>query len=232
MSETALVIMARYPEQGKINTRLADGFGVEETLYLYQAFLIDLAQRFTGWKCDLYWAYTPAGVDFARLVTTLTSLDASSFGSFTQQGAELGARLQHVFRATYARHLPKTIVIGSDSPHITRALISQAQVALDSADIVLGPAEDGGYYLIAMREPHDVFSGIPMSTQHVLKMTIDKARHLGLSVHLLEPLFDIDELADLLRLAQMLQVEPVIAPATAACLAKLMQDHFLLEERV
>jgi rSAM/selenodomain-associated transferase 1 len=227
MSDTALVIMARYPELGKTKTRLAASIGAEETLHLYRAFLIDLAQRFADWNCDLYWAYTPANVEFAEFLRGLVSLDISLWRNFPQHGTGLGDRLLHAFCTTHADHMCKTIVIASDSPHISHALISQAQEALDSADVVLGPAEDGGYYLIAMRKPHDVFSGIPMSTQHVLQMTVDKAHQLGLSVHLLEPLFDIDELPDLFRLAHILQEEQALAPATAACLAKIMSTQFM-----
>jgi len=227
MSDTALVIMARYPELGKTKTRLAASIGAEETLHLYRAFLIDLAQRFADWDCDLYWAYTPANVKFAEFLSGLVSLDASSWRNFPQHGAGLGDRLHHAFCTTHTDRMRKTIVIASDAPHISHALISQAEQALDSADVVLGPAEDGGYYLIAMRKPHDVFSGIPMSTQHVLHMTVDKAHHLGLSVHLLEPLFDIDEFPDLFRLAHILQEEQALAPATAACLAKIMSTQFM-----
>lgn len=224
MSDTALVIMARYPEQGKIKTRLASRFGDYWTLQLYQAFLVDLAHRFAGWHYDLHWAYTPIEVDFDRCVAMLASLDSSLWRSFPQDGLALGDRLHHVFRTTYERHFQNTIVTASDSPHMDREVISQARDALDSANLVLGPAEDGGYYLIAMREPYDVFSEIPMSTPAVLQVTIEKAQSLGLSVHLLKPLCDIDELADLERLAHMLQKERTLAPATAACLDSLMKE--------
>ena len=99
------------------------------------------------------------------------------------------------------------------------AIIDRARAALDEADVVLGPAEDGGYYLIAMCRPYDVFTGIPMSTSAVMRMTIELAESQGLTVHLLEPLLDIDELPDLLRLAQMLEADCSLAPATAAHLA-------------
>jgi rSAM/selenodomain-associated transferase 1 len=221
MSDTALVIMARYPEQGKVKTRLAHSLGDEATLNLYQAFLADLARRFANWSCDLHWAYTPANSEFATLATILALSYTSSGQCFPQQGHDLGERLHHVFRTTQVRHYPYTIVISSDSPHISRATIMQARQALETVDVVLGPAEDGGYYLVAMREPHDVFSGIPMSTEVVLQMTIAKAQSQGLSVHLLEPLFDVDELPELLRLAQLLQRNSSLAPATAAQLAYL-----------
>ncbi len=227
MSDTALVVMARYPEQGKVKTRLARSIGEEETVKLYQAFLIDLAHRFAGWIVDLYWAHTPSEVDFTAFMATLTSLDASSMSSFPQEGPDLGTRLHRAFRFTHACRFQHTILIGSDSPQISRTTILQARQALDRSDVVLGPAEDGGYYLIAMKEPHDLFSAIPMSTDAVLQMTIERVRSLGLSVYLLDPLFDVDELPELLRLSHLLQEKSYLAVATAAQLARLKKESIL-----
>ena len=223
MSDTALTIMARYPEKGKIKTRLARSIGEEATLHLYQAFLCDLAQRFADWTCDLHWAYTPTKHDFAAFVATLVPEHTERISVFPQQGPDLGPRLYQVFHTLRVHQFRRTLVIGSDSPQISRATILQAEQALETADVVVGPAEDGGYYLIAMREPHDVFTGIPMSTEVVLQMTIEKAQEQRLSVHLLEPLFDIDEQPDLIRLAELLQQDSMLAPYTAACLAELKE---------
>jgi len=224
MSDTALVIMVRYPEKGKTKTRLAHSIGDEATLGLYQAFLTDLAQHFVSWKYDLYWAYTPDDIDFSPFAATLAPSYASTMCSFPQRGPDLGTRLHQVFLFLRAQQYQNIIVIGSDSPHIRRSTILQAQQALASADVVLGPAEDGGYYLIAMRESYDVFSDIPMSTNVVLQLTTEKAQHQGLSVHLLESLFDVDELPELLRLAELLRVENTRAPATAMYLAHLESE--------
>ena len=114
-------------------------------------------------------------------------------------------------------------MIGSDSPQISMKIIMQAQQELDKADVVLGPADDGGYYLIAMRRPYDVFSGIPMSTSVVAQKTIELAQNQGLKVHTLEHLFDIDELPDLLRLAQLLETDSSLAPETATHLATIKE---------
>ena len=220
MPDIALVVMARYPEPGKTKTRLARSIGDDEAICLYRAFLTDLAQRFAGQAWDLHWAYTPAEVDYDAFVTTLAPSLVQHMCCFPQEGAELGARLHHVFKWSCAHQFQRTVVIGSDSPHLTLDIIAHACAALDDADVVLGPADDGGYYLIAMRNPHDVFSGIPMSTNAVMQMTIALAQRQGLKVHLLEPLFDVDELPDLLRLAQLLRADASLAPATATCLAK------------
>ncbi len=223
MPDTALVVMARYPQAGTTKTRLARSIGDEAVVCLYRAFLTDLAQRFAGQMCDLYWAYTPIEVDYPAFLATLVPSLAQPMGCFPQQGADLGARLHKAFQRMYERQYQRTIVIGSDSPHISRDVVVKARDALDEADVVLGPAEDGGYYLIAMQRPNDVFHGIPMSTSLVMQMTIELAQRQGLKVSILEALFDVDEWPDLLRLAQLLRTDSSLAPSTAAYLATMRE---------
>src|SRR5260370_5660895 len=173
MSDTALVVMARYPEVGKTKTRLARTIGHDETIRLYRAFLADLAQRFAGQPCDLHWADTADGVDYHAFVARFAPVFARHMRCFPQQGADLGARLLNVFKWTYERQFERTIVTSSDSPQISREIVARAREALDEADVVLGPAEDGGYYLIAMRKPYDVFRSLPMTTSAVKRKTIE-----------------------------------------------------------
>ena len=223
MPDTALVVMARYPQIGTTKTRLARTIGDEETVRLYRVFLTDLAWKFAGQTCDLHWAYTPVEVDYLSFIATLAPWLIQHMHSFPQQGAELGARLNNVFRLTCDREYQRTIVIGSDLPQISLKIVAQAQKALDKADVVLGPADDGGYYLIAMRRPYDVFRDIPMSTSMVAQMTIELAESQGLKVYTLENLFDIDEFPDLVRLAQLLETDSSLAPETANYLATIKE---------
>ncbi len=214
MADTALVVMARYPEAGKTKTRLARSLGNAPVVLLYRAFLADLAQRFADYPpCDLRWTYTPAESDFPALATTLAPAVQRS-DCFPQQGEDLGDRLQYAFQWGQQQGFRYTIVIGSDTPHVSRSVIEDARARLEKADVVLGPANDGGYYLIAMRAPYDVFSGIPMSTSIVLEMTIAAAKRQDLRVELVETLLDVDELPDLQQLAKILQNDPGLAPAT------------------
>ena len=215
MHDTALIIMARYPEAGKTKTRLARTLGPEKVAGLYRAFLTDLARRFAGPQYALHWAYTPAEVDYQAFVQTLAPEQAQYMHSFPQQGSDFGARLLAAFQWTYDHGYQRTVLIGSDSPQIGHELVAQAETALDDSDVVLGPADDGGYYLIAMRHPHDVFSDIPMSTDVVARMTVEAAARQNLTTRLLDPLFDIDELPDLLRLAHLLDANSDLAPETA-----------------
>ncbi len=223
MPDTALVVMARYPQAGTTKTRLARTIGDKETVRLYQAFLTDLAHKFAGHVCDLHWAYTPADVNYLSFMATIAPSLTQHMHAFPQQGIDLGARLHHVFRWTHDREYQRTIIIGSDSPQISLKIVEQARKALDKADVVLGPADDGGYYLIAMRRPYDVFRGIPMSTGVVAQKTIELAQSQGLKVQTLEQLFDIDELPDLVRLAQLLKTDNSLAPKTAAYLAAIKE---------
>jgi uncharacterized protein len=225
MPDTALVVMARYPQVGTTKTRLARTIGHEEAVRLYRAFLTDLAHKFAGQAngCDLYWAYTPAEENYMSFMTTLVPSLTQHMHAFPQQGIDLGARLHHVFRWTHDRSYQSTIVIGSDSPQISLKIIIQAQKALNKADVVLGPADDGGYYLIAMRRPYDVFRDIPMSTSIVAQKTIELAQSQSLKVHILEHLFDIDELPDLMRLAQLLEEDSLLAPETANFLSTIKE---------
>src|SRR5260370_24813022 len=176
MPATALVVMGRYPEVGATKTRLGRGSGVEEADRLYRAFLPDLARRFAGQPYDLHWAYTPNGVGYAAFMATLAPSLVQYMRFFPQEGPELGARLHHAFRWTYERGYQRTIVISSDSPHLSRDIVGKAREAIDEADVVLGPAHDGGYYLISMRRPPDVFPGIPMVTSRVMQLTVDLAQ--------------------------------------------------------
>ena len=224
-SDTALVVMARYPELGKTKTRLARTLGEQETVGLYRAFLSDIAQRHAGQEYIPCWAYTPAEVDYQELVATLVPEYASSMRYFPQKGTDFGARLHAAFQWTQAQGFEYTILIGTDSPQIRREHIMAARKALDEVDVVLGPSDDGGYYLLGMRVAHDVFSGIPMSTDVVTQMTLEAAQRQGLTVRLLDSLFDVDELPDLVRLAQMLQEDPTLAPVTAAHLNTMRSFH-------
>ena len=137
MSNIALVVMARYPETGKTKTRLGRIIGDDRAVSLYQAFLTDLAQRFAGQAYDLHWAYTPPEANFPAFIATLAPYYAPYMTCFPQQGADLGARLHHVFTETHKRGFERTVVIGSDIPHISLPIVARAIKALDEADICL-----------------------------------------------------------------------------------------------
>lgn len=211
---TALVIMARYPVAGAVKTRLARAIGAEPACQLYQAFLRDLDARFARGRRTLVWAFHPPESNFPPLVTP-------GIRCVPQRGADLGARMHHCFRLLSQEGCQRVLIIGADAPHLQEGWLDEAEAALGNADVVLGPTEDGGYYLVGMREPHDVFTGIQMGTPCVLADTLARAETLRLRVHLLPQTFDVDEVADLVRLRQVL--------TTDGCAVRLRHTAALLK---
>ncbi|MCS6806721.1 MAG: TIGR04282 family arsenosugar biosynthesis glycosyltransferase [Acidobacteriota bacterium] len=197
-SAEALVIVAKYPEVGQVKTRLAKHFGDEPACRLYRAFIRDLEATFGNNPRPLYWAYTPPSSHFASVVR-------AGSRCFPQEGARLSERLLNIFRRLLAAGYQRVVVMGSDAPQMRREWVEEAFTALTHVDTVLAPAEDGGYNLIGMKEAHDVFSYVPMSTAHVLADTLERIRKLGLSVHLLPTSFDVDEIEDVEKLRQLIK---------------------------
>ena len=216
---TALAVMARYPAVGAVKTRLARTLGSVRATALYRAFLRDIELRFTAGPRRLVWAFDPPDSDFRAIV-------AAGARCLPQAGADLGARMHHCFRTLHGEGFERVIMLGADIPHVRDEWLDEAEDALSTHDIVLGPTHDGGYYLIAMRAAHDVFSDIEMSTNHVLADTLAKAARAGLRAHLLPATFDIDEESDLMQLRELLACDRSMSlPNTAAVLAKGDDDE-------
>ncbi len=192
----ALAVMARYPTPGTVKTRLARAFGAARATALYAAFLRDLRARFADGQRSLVWVFDPPESDFATWI-------GPHARCLPQRGADLGARMHGAF-CRLCGEFDGVIMIGADAPHLRNEWIDEAEAKLGRADVVLGPSADGGYYLIAMRAPHDVFSGIAMSTARVLAQTQEKAAKAGLRVALLPRTFDVDEAEDVARLQGLL----------------------------
>jgi hypothetical protein len=204
-AEEALVIVAKYPEVGSVKTRLAQHIGQELASQLYLGFIRDLEAKFSQGRRLLFWAYTPAGSNFPGLVN-------SGSQCFPQEGEYLGARLHNIFRRLFRQGYQRVAIMSSDSPQMLREWIDEAFARLLEIDVVLAPADDGGYNLVGLRADHDLFTGITMSTPRVLADTIERARMLNLSVHLLPASFDVDAIEDLEKLRRFLTQsdEPLI----------------------
>lgn len=212
---SALVVMARYPRLGEGKTRLANAIGAERTYRLYRAFLEDIDARFGDGRRTLVWAFHPPDTDFAALVRPGSRC-------LPQRGDGLGARMWNCFQVLCGEGCEQIIMIGADVPHVRDAWLDEAEAQLHSADVVIGPTDDGGYYLVAMRAPHDLFTDIPMGTDRVLVETLRRAASQGLGVHLLPRSFDIDDEHDLVQLRALLARDDgsVQLPHTAAVLAE------------
>src|SRR4029077_5215707 len=187
-----LLVMAKYPSPGSVKTRLASQIGEAAACRLYDAFVRDLADRLEAVELPLTWAFWPPDAPFPSIVPGKRCVP--------QAGSDLGERLEHAVAECFRAIPAPVIVLGVDSPPRDLAWLREAADALaGGADGVFGPAEDGGYYLIGLREPSSrIFRDVAWGSSGVLDATLAKARDAGMRVHLLQPTFDVDD-ADGLR---------------------------------
>jgi uncharacterized protein len=196
-----LLVFARLPELGQVKTRLASAIGDERALAVYEAMLRELigsiGESNPETEIEFLWAPTPrANGESLRRAFAHHSVAM-------QTGNDLSERLSMAFSERFYFHrTEKIIAIGVDDPTLSRALIDDAFALLDSCEYVVGPAKDGGYYLIGCRalsfDP-DVFTGIEWGTSRVLAETLQKIRALGSTMALLPERYDIDTVEDLER---------------------------------
>ncbi|HEX8252125.1 MAG TPA: TIGR04282 family arsenosugar biosynthesis glycosyltransferase [Thermoanaerobaculia bacterium] len=198
-----LLVFARLPELGKVKTRLAADVGDERALAIYEAMLRDVIANVgdssSGIEIEFLWAPT-AAANGEALRRAFAHHDTAM-----QTGATLGDRLSMAFSERFFFHRTQKIVaIGVDDPSLDRALIDHAFALLDSCEYVVGPASDGGYYLIGCRAlafNPTVFRDIEWGTSSVLATTMQRIASLERTVALLPERYDIDVLADLERYA-------------------------------
>ena len=231
-------VMAKAPIPGRAKTRLTPLLTSEEAAALSAAFLRDVTEnvRLAARHAPIRGcvAYAPAGTetlfgDHLADGTFLVLADGSPLLPPRVQG--FGRCLLHAIQAMLAGGSRAACVLNSDSPTLpTALLVEAAELLLKRPDrVVLGPAEDGGYYLLGMTAPHaHLFEDIAWSTDTVAEATRARARTLGLEVVELAPWYDVDDRDALLRLIEEISAPaagatavPYAAPVTAACLARI-----------
>lgn len=213
MSRLAVCVFAKPPQPGNAKTRLAAELGDELAAQFARAFLLDT------------WALV-GSLEFADPVLATTDVAHPFWAELPhavivpQGDGDLGDRMERVLHRALETY-PAALVIGSDVPGVPAAALRQARDALRFADAVIGPAEDGGFYLVGCRRPalSGLFRGVEWSTDRARKQTETCLRSLGLSVVQVAPWFDIDRAEDLRRLALLGDRLEEAAPHTARLLA-------------
>jgi rSAM/selenodomain-associated transferase 1 len=198
----AIVVMAKQPEPGKVKTRLSPPLSPGQAADLYEAFFLDTVSLVSGIEHTvLLVAYDPdtAHDFFSRIVFPAVKC-------IPQGPGDLGDRLSRISHQVFLQGYRKLIILASDTPHLEQDVIRSAFARLDDTDVVLGPCDDGGYYLIGLRFcAPTLFAGIPWSTSEVLDRTIQRAQEAGMTWELLPPGYDIDTWEDAERLIKDLE---------------------------
>lgn len=191
-----LVVFVKAPRPGAVKTRLAQELGAEGSVAVYRAIAeAEIAgTRPVAQEYDRLFFYAPA--------TAAAEIAAWLPGEalLPQEGADLGARMTAALEIAFLRGARQVAIVGSDVPWLGREQVMQAFEALEEVDVVLGPCEDGGYYLMALSRPRPaLFTDIAWSTPAVCDSTLERARSMGLRAAQLGCLPDIDTLADIRR---------------------------------
>lgn len=190
-------LFGKHPHPGHVKTRLADEVGAAVAAKLYTAFVDDLAFRFRAAGDHRILGFWPA--DTASYFDQYAKI---GYELWPQPEGDLGQKIISFFKYTLKELGSRAVLIGTDSPTLPSEFVGQAFEMLNEVDCVLGPATDGGYYLIGLRRPlPSLFDNIAWSGANVLTQTVQRASAAGFSLNVLTPWYDVDELKDLQVLA-------------------------------
>jgi len=214
----AVALFGKAPLAGRVKTRLTPPLTPDEAASIARASLEDTLRRFPP-RVPAAWTLFLDGDADAAIEAQAA---ATGVRLLPQGGGDLGERLARAFALLRAEGAARVVAVGTDSPTLDPALVLGGLAALANADVAIGPADDGGYYLIAAGPRVDVatfFRAIPWSTAAVARVTGERAAALGLTVALLPEWYDLDDAAALRRAA----VDPALAecPALSRALADL-----------
>jgi uncharacterized protein len=231
----AIAVMAKAPRPGRAKTRLCPPLQPEQAAQLSGAFLRDITENVAlaarSAPIHGYVAYAPAGEEgaFEGHLADGTAFVLADGSLPMPCGVEgFGRSLLHAVKALLARGYGAACLVNSDSPTLPTSLLIEAATLLlaSRGRVVLGPADDGGYYLIGMKQPHaHLFADIAWSTESVAATTHARATTLGLDVVTLPTWFDVDDMGSLARLLVKVEghptgLRPYPAPATMAWIGR------------
>ena len=198
MTKNLLLIFTRNPELGKVKTRLAKTIGNEKALEIYILLLQKTKETTEHLACD-------KAVYYSVKIRKNDIWNENKYQKHQQNGENLGVRMENAFINAFDTGYEKVLIIGSDLFDLTPKHINDAFKKLDSNDVIIGPAEDGGYYLLGMKKNHPlIFKNKEWGTSSVRKDTLNDLKNS--SLFLLEELNDIDVYDDLKKHDSLLKI--------------------------
>ncbi|MGP9834080.1 TIGR04282 family arsenosugar biosynthesis glycosyltransferase [Marinobacter sp. NSM] len=203
-SPAVLMQFAKWPQAGRVKTRLIPALGIEGALQAHITLSLEVLDNLcaTGYDVSFWWD-RPLDQPPEEAAPLLANIEAAKLPQSFQQGGDLGERMARALGQGIASH-HRAVVIGSDCPSVDPGYVRSAVAALEHYDVVLGPSDDGGYVLIgARRLAPGALEGIAWGTPEVMQQTLQRMEAAGLSVYLLEPRWDVDEPEDWQRFRRM-----------------------------
>jgi rSAM/selenodomain-associated transferase 1 len=196
--------MVKSPEPGRAKTRLSPPLSLVEAADLARAFLLDTLAEAERTDADRWLAFAPASA-----VASMGILAGPDAGLIEAEAADLGLALDCAQRTALAMGYRRVALVASDVPHLDAARYDDAFRAMRYVDVAIGPSSDGGYYLLAAKQPTPrLFQDMTWSTASVYNETLLRAAEVGLSVASIAGCDDIDTAADLVRLLDALRSRP------------------------
>lgn len=194
------MIFIKNPRLGKVKTRLASSIGDEKALHIYQILLDHTHKISRRVNCD-------KAVFYSEYVNNQDEWKTDNFQQYLQNGDDLGSRMSNAFIEGFNKGYKKIVIIGSDCLELDEKHLTDALALLTTNDVVLGPARDGGYYLLGMRRFFpELFQNKKWSSENVLLDTLLDLSNLNLSFKLLPTLNDIDTISDLKNYPHLLEI--------------------------
>ncbi len=191
MSKSLLIIFAKNPLPGKVKTRIAKELGNELTLDIYIKLMEITEKNVGGLSIDKWVAYS----DF---IEHQDLWHTRKYKKIKQEGSDLGMKMHRAFEQAFAQGYEKVCLIGTDIPSLKEPILKEAFLQLDKVDVVIGPAQDGGYCLMGLKKNNEaLFLDKKWSHSNVLKDATATIKTQGLQHVLLKPLKDIDHVKDL-----------------------------------
>ena len=219
MKNDALTLFfVKYPEPGKVKTRLAASIGLDMAAELYGNFVLDLLAKLESTRLPFKICFYPE-----QKRELLTGWLGDGHDYMAQKGADLGERILAAFLQVFEGGYRRVVLVGSDFPDLPQAFFEESLSALNTHDAVIGPAMDGGYYMIGFRKEtffHQAFEGMPWGTEGVFRQTLSILKAHRKRVYVLPVWNDIDTLEDLRQLTERAKDSGLAHSETISFLSK------------
>ncbi|MDN3669253.1 TIGR04282 family arsenosugar biosynthesis glycosyltransferase [Echinicola jeungdonensis] len=199
MQDNAIIVFQKAPLEGKVKTRLSAVIGDKKAVEVYRYLLKHTHAILAKYPVDIF-VYFQEKVD-------PSFLNNERYKSGLQTGNDLGEKMKNAFEDVFKKGYQKVAIIGSDCLELNGNILDEAFEALTFQDLVIGPAKDGGYYLLGLKDPYpSLFEHMPWSSPQVYSKTMQEVKSLKLNAHKLPKLADVDEYKDLGELKGILNI--------------------------